>query len=106
MNKANIVILVIAAAVLLAVGSAQTAAVSEPVGRYQLLSGESVISGVPRGTSGPDRQPQVLRIDTVTGKTSVWVKSSDASLAKPPDYKYTSYNYWLPIDESQVAHSN
>ena len=96
MNKANVAILVIAAAVLLAVGSAQTnrtTAPTGPAGRYQLLYGEHLYVSTKSGNSTEDKV--ILRIDTATGKTSVWFdgEAKDGTMA----------SWWSPISEYSEA---
>jgi len=67
MNRTNIVIIA-AAAVLLAIGNAQTQApkTSGAVGRYQLFSGETSAGGSPGHKA-------ILRIDTQTGTVDEWI---------------------------------
>ena len=92
MNKINAVIVVIAAAVLLAGGSAQTGKPPAPtgqVGRYQLLSGEHELITAD-GT--PILKKGVFRIDTVTGATSLY--SNMLPAAGEP-----FINEWFPISE-------
>jgi hypothetical protein len=66
-NKINLAIIVIAAAALLAVGNAQTGN-QGPIGRYQLVAGEHEAAG----SQSTATVKAILRIDTVTGQTSVW----------------------------------
>ena len=104
MSKANVTILVVAATVLLAVGSAQTnqPTATGPVGRYQLLYGEHekiiIESG---GVAGKTTEHKViLRIDTVTGKTNVWVEGVDAHDTANAKTMF----YWTgPIEEFSPA---
>ena len=77
MNKVNVAIVVIATAALLAVGNAQTAN-QGPVCSYQLVAGEHAIAGQQTTIT----QKAILKIDTITGETSVWavVEDKDGSL--------------------------
>jgi hypothetical protein len=70
MTKANIIAILIAAAVLMLSGRAQTQSTTGPVGRYQLFSGET-----DAGTPGPPHRA-ILRIDTTTGAVDEWITSS------------------------------
>ncbi len=86
MNKSNIIVAVVAITVLLVIGSAQTSrTVTGTVGRFQLLSGEHVVSGK---TTTFD-QKDVFRIDTLTGETSFFTTGYDR------DGKV--YTEWAPI---------
>jgi hypothetical protein len=69
-NRNNIAIAAIVAALLLIAGGAQTQSTSGSVGRYQLFSGET-----DAGTSGPPHRA-ILRIDTATGTVDEWITSS------------------------------
>jgi len=86
MNKSNITAAVIAIAVLLVIGSAQTnrTASGQP-GRYQLLSGEHVVNG----KATVFDQKDVFHIDTETGATSVYTFGVDSN--------GKTYTEWLPI---------
>jgi hypothetical protein len=84
-NRANIAILVIAVAVLLAIGNAQTNRTESVPGRYQLLAGETDFVG--KTTMSVEKG--VFRIDTVTGATSIYTAGFDR------DGK--TYSEWLPI---------
>jgi hypothetical protein len=77
MNRINVAIAIIAAAVLLVVGNAQTANQGQ-VGRYQLVAGEHAIAGQQTTIT----QKAILKIDTTTGETSVWavVEDKDGTL--------------------------
>ena len=88
MNRTNIAIVVLAAAVLIAVGSAQTnrgQVATGPVGRYQIVAGEHMQTG----SSEPAKD--VFRIDTVTGLTVVYIYGTS------PDGKFS--DRWSPIAE-------
>ena len=96
MNTINMAIVVLATPALITVGSAQTGkSASTPgaggsagaIGRYQLLIGEyETHSNVPVSEKG------VFRIDTATGRTSLYMAGNDAQ------GRYVGY--WYQIDES------
>ena len=92
MNRTYIAIAV-AVVIMLAVGSAQTSKpqlAAGPVGRYQLLYGEHHVADL--GASGGDGDDKViLRIDTMTGRTSEWFNGRNK------DGSFTSW--WSPISE-------
>lgn len=95
MNRTNTVIIVIAAAVLLAVGNAQTKPAgptqAAPIpcsgtGRYQLFTGEHLVFSDGIATM----QKAIMRIDTETGQAYYWVDSQkDGKLL----------TFWHPIDQ-------
>jgi len=94
MNRLNAAIIVIAAVLLLAVGNAQTgrgpsqtASTQAAVGRYQLLTGEYIYNA-----ETPVNSKAVFRIDTVTGRTSLY------SVGRDNQGRYVEY--WHQIDES------
>lgn len=98
MKRVNIVIAVVAVAILLAIGSAQTNKIApEPdkpsslVGRYQLVSGEHEIINQGGGSSLTEKA--IFRIDTVTGATSYYVNALSGN-SKP------YIDEWRIIDES------
>jgi len=98
MHKTKVIVIMIAAAVLLAVGSAQTnQTTTGPVGRYQLLSGENTLRV--QGANMSD-QKYILRIDTATGKASEWINFVDGDIKNGTTPKV--YSYWKPIDETMV----
>ena len=74
MNRTKIVIAVIAVAVLLAVGNAQTDKPQQPVGpvgRYQIHLVDHTVT-VATASSGGSVVRDVLRVDTTTGEADVW----------------------------------
>ena len=74
MNRINIAVVVVIAIALLAIANAQTGPQGQ-VGRYQLFSGDHLV-----GTSkGAFTQKDIMRLDTQTGDTYVWVDSTDSS---------------------------
>ena len=86
MKRTNIVVAVIAAAVLLlTAGSAQTGSGEGVPGRWQLFAGEHWANA----GKGSLEQKEILRIDTVTGETSVWRTGLDAN--------GVYFNKWTPI---------
>ncbi|HEX4137943.1 MAG TPA: hypothetical protein VHY84_25265 [Bryobacteraceae bacterium] len=74
MTPTKMVLLITAAAILGAIGNAQTnrSASTAQSGRYQLFSGE-VFMGGPK----PVEQKVVLRIDTTTGDVDQWLAGQD-----------------------------
>ena len=92
MNRINAAIVVIATAVLLAVGSAQTGkptATAGSIGRYQLLAGDYEVDS-PTGLSITVKG--IFRIDTATGATSFYSRVL-------PGNGNPLRNEWYPINE-------
>ncbi len=87
MNTRQIGIALATAIAWLMLANAQTGrpTSSGPVGRYQPLSGEHVAAGVPATIK------DILRIDSVTGETSIYMAGRDKS------GHFSAF--WLPIPD-------
>ncbi|MGO9894567.1 MAG: hypothetical protein ACLPX8_10195 [Bryobacteraceae bacterium] len=87
MSKPNLVVLLIAALILIAVLGAQTKQPppSSQIGRYQLFSGEHDM-GLEGGMS---TEKSILRIDTVTGNTDEWVVGRTK--------EHGTVDTWMPV---------
>ncbi|HVW08797.1 MAG TPA: hypothetical protein VHC90_09450 [Bryobacteraceae bacterium] len=82
MNRTNIVVGAIAVLALLIAGSAQTVSPQQSIGRYQVFSLQHTAGSTSTRTD-------TLRIDTLTGETSVWVNGVGNN--------GTLINTWAPI---------
>jgi hypothetical protein len=85
MNKSILGFAIAIALAIAAIAQSPASDSGNSVGRYQLLSGEHEFISL----SGSVKEKVILRLDTVTGKTSEWIQGKQAD--------GSSGNLWSPI---------